>query len=147
MLRAEGEAHAATSSTVCGSQANANTRKNSTPNTQARPSEVERGTFETNRVYRFTVISHQRPRGDSDYLAARAHVAGLPQLTVLRRRPRAVPARTARAQCHKFLRNHAHARESPNKYRDILSAHTHTCMWARTRHKALRLQVDVVLVD
>ena len=83
----------------------------------------------------------------SFHTSARAHVAGLPHLTVLRRRPRAVPARTARAQCHKFLRNHAHARESPNKYRDILSAHTHTCMWARTRHKALRLQVDVVLVD
>jgi hypothetical protein len=39
------EAHAATSATVCGSQANANTKKNTTPNIQGRPSKVERGKF------------------------------------------------------------------------------------------------------
>ena len=55
-------------------------------------------------------ISHQRLCGD--YVAARAHVAGLPHLTVLRRRPRAVPALS------QFLRNTkpcARAREHKQK--------------------------------
>ena len=55
--------------------------------------------LKNNCVYRFTVISHQRPRGD--YVAARAHVAGLPFLTVLK----TPAARSAGAHCHNFLGN------------------------------------------
>jgi hypothetical protein len=52
VLGAGGEAQAATSETVWGSRANENTKKNTAPHTQARPSDVERGTFEKKIVFK-----------------------------------------------------------------------------------------------